>query len=575
MRVGFAILTWAARHAFALVLIVLLLLAARHLAGPATAWLGAQSEALRAIPAQQAAYAEASRAFKPYAERRGAEANAQAAELAGRSEVQLRARQAALEPEIARQMALQFSPPQLALAAARGDGGAVFTHYRAQAEVALLQRERRYIAALLSARTAERERLSLDDRRRAARAQLDASHQQRLAAQQRIERLESRFMADARNSFCRLSPLDVGCTNYRALVAARREMGSAAARNRDARARLAAIDQADAALGRGGELVESAGAVLATERAKLLGETQRLEGVARRDPTLSAWRAVAGVLPAALLILVGAMLAPLLIKALLFFGVAPLAARRPPIRLLEADRGDVALLSGSAVSQRVALSPAEELLVLPQAVQSTPHHAAKRTRWLLSWALPLSSLASGMVALTQFRVEQPDTVLVSATGGAVMEIALIRLQRGSALVLRPRALRGLLQPSAEPVRITRRWRLSLSALLTLQLRYLIFHGPCTLIVEGGRGVRLERSGRGRGISQAATIGFSAGLTYAVSRTETFGAYLLGKQALFNDSFESDVGSYLYEEMPLEARQSGMWTGGLRGLSDAALRFVGL
>jgi hypothetical protein len=143
------------------------------------------------------------------------------------------------------------------------------------------------------------------------------------------------------------------------------------------------------------------------------------------------------------------------------------------------------------------------------------------------------------------------------------------------VVLRPRALRGLLRSSSEPVRITRRWRFGLSAWLTLQFRYLIFHGACVLIVEGARGVRLESAGPGRGINQAATIGFSAGSAYAVSRSETFGAYLLGRQALFNDSFRSDAGVYLYEEMPMAAGKGGIWSSGLRGLGDAALKLVGI
>jgi hypothetical protein len=56
------------------------------------------------------------------------------------------------------------------------------------------------------------------------------------------------------------------------------------------------------------------------------------------------------------------------------------------------------------------------------------------------------------------------------------------------MILRPRAIRGILQPLDRPVRITRRWRLNrLSAWLTLQFRYLIFHGPCTIVVQGTRG----------------------------------------------------------------------------------------
>jgi hypothetical protein len=143
-------------------------------------------------------------------------------------------------------------------------------------------------------------------------------------------------------------------------------------------------------------------------------------------------------------------------------------------------------------------------------------------------------------------------------------------------VLRPRSLRGIVQPTGRPIVITRHWRLAhLSAWLTFQFRYLVFHGPCSLIVEGTRGVRLERAGAGRGINQAATIGFSAGLAYSVRRSEAFGAYLMGRQELFNDSFEDGDGYYLYEEMPREGARTGLWGRGLTGLGDAALKVFGI
>ena len=71
------------------------------------------------------------------------------------------------------------------------------------------------------------------------------------------------------------------------------------------------------------------------------------------------------------------------------------------------------------------------------------------------------------------------------------------------------------------------------------------------------------------------MGFSASVPYAVRRCETFGAYLMGKQELFNDSFLGSNGYYLYEEMPREGQRSGIWGRGLQGLSDAALRVFGL
>ena len=568
MKLGLLILSWIARHAFALVIIVVILLVARHAAPPAAEWLRTQSQALRTVPEQQEAYSDASRGFEAYAARRGAEADNAAAALARSTEERLRAHRDALAPRIARHQAAQLTGAELALAAARGDSAALLRHYRAKTEQALLERERLHVDALLAARTAQ-------DQRRAAVEQLRASHQDWLAAKREADRLDRRFLAGPRNAFCRVSPLEVRCENYRALTAARRRMETALARNRQARARIGAVAQAEAGLATAGALAETVAAVIDRQRATLAGEVARLERTARGTLLITIWRMVAEVLGAALLILGLAIVAPMLVKASLFFGVAPLASRRPPVRLLDAERGEAEVLAGSAVSQKITMHPGEDLLVLPQAVQSTPHHAGKRTHWLLSWGMPFTSIASGMFALTSIRVEQADSVLVSATGGPFAEIALIRVGPGSALVLRPRALRGLLQSASEPVRITRRWRFGLSAWLTLQFRYLIFHGPCVLVVEGARGVRLEQAGPGRGISQAATIGFSAGLAYAVSRSETFGAYLLGKQALFNDSFRSAAGVYLYEEMPIGGRKGGIWSAGFRGLGDAALKLVGI
>ena len=292
-----------------------------------------------------------------------------------------------------------------------------------------------------------------------------------------------------------------------------------------------------------------------------------------------AWvrQPVVETLPTALAILAAAIIGPALIKAFLYFVIAPLAARRPPLRLVDHDRGEVTQVSAApAVSQRLELEPGTELLVVPEAVQSTPHAADKATQWLLSWSMPLSSLASGMVALIRIRTRDRDFILVSATGNPLAEIALVGVGPGSALVLRPRALRGIVQPAGQPIRITRHWRLGhLSAWLTLQFRYLVFHGPCTLIAQGTRGVRLEPAARGRGINQAATLGFSAGLAYSVRRTEAFGTYLIGKHELFNDSFESETGWCLYEEMPREGERTGLWGRGLRGLGDAMLKLFGI
>ncbi len=285
-------------------------------------------------------------------------------------------------------------------------------------------------------------------------------------------------------------------------------------------------------------------------------------------------------LPVALAILAGALAVPLLIKAFFYFVLAPLAGRLRPIRIL-ADGQTTAIPAPlpSAVSIALDVDAADELLVQPDFLQSSSRTAQKRTQWLLNARLPFASLASGMYALTRIRAAGAAVtrVVVSSQRDAFGEVGVIDLPEGAAVVLQPRSLAGVVKPAGSPVRISRHWRLgSLHAWLTLQLRYLVFHGPCRLVLKGCRGVRAERPdpGQPRLINQSATLGFSADLDYQTTRCETFVSYLRGQEDLLNDLFGGE-GWYFYEERPSDRRRAGVTGRGLEGLTDAALKVFGI
>lgn len=284
-------------------------------------------------------------------------------------------------------------------------------------------------------------------------------------------------------------------------------------------------------------------------------------------------------------ILVLAILGRIAIKMFLYYVVAPLASRWPVIRILP-DAGGAASRNGgrvsggegrvSAISIPIRLQADQELLVLPEYLQSSSQRATKRTKWLLNHSIPWSSFLSGMFLLTRVRSAADDEVVLSATKDPLSELCLIDLPDGAAFVCQPRSLAGVVQDRNRPIRITRHWRLgSLHAWLTLQLRFLVFHGPGQLIVKGCRGVRMERAGRGRLINQAATLGFDANLDYSNTRCETFVSYWSGKDNLFNDLFAGNNGSYVYEEMPDLKHKSGINGRGLEGILDAALKVFGV
>jgi hypothetical protein len=316
--------------------------------------------------------------------------------------------------------------------------------------------------------------------------------------------------------------------------------------------------------------------------------------VARRAALRSAelqWdrirQSASRMLFAALAILVGVTLAPVVIRAFLYYAVAPAASRRPPIRLgdsapvtldaIAAGEGWTSLRPRiSAVSQEIIVGQGDELLVQPDFLQSSSDRTVKSTKWLLDWRYPFTSLAAGMVVLTRVRSASPEPLVLSSKTDPFSEVGVIALTQGAAFTLQPRNLVGLLQRVATPIRIRSRWRiLSLSAWITLQFRYLVFHGPGTLVVQGCRGVRTEPASRGRSIDQAATIGFSADLEYSCRRSETFGAYALGMRSLFNDDFAGGPGVYVYEEMPFFGKKTGITGRGLEGLVDAVLKCFGI
>jgi hypothetical protein len=280
-------------------------------------------------------------------------------------------------------------------------------------------------------------------------------------------------------------------------------------------------------------------------------------------------------------ILVAVTSAPLGIKALWFWLLAPIVENRPPIRILmrgpepRASDSAVSRQKISAVSQDIVLEDEDELLLHPDFLQSSTRLSHKRTKWLLDSSYPFTSIAAGMVMLTRIRSMTREPVVVSSRNDAFSEIGVIELQADEPLVLQPRSLVGVVQRVDRPIRIQRRWVLGLSAWITLQFRYLVFVGPGKLLVRGCRGVRVETAGTGRSIDQNATMGFSANLDYRPRRSETFSAYAMGVNGLFNDSFSGGPGYCVYEEKPYFGQRSGITGRGLTGLTDAMLKIVGI
>ncbi|QZD91684.1 hypothetical protein K3162_08960 [Qipengyuania xiapuensis] len=308
-------------------------------------------------------------------------------------------------------------------------------------------------------------------------------------------------------------------------------------------------------------------------------EQQAAEELAAKQErlmSLSEEHPIAQIMRNALLILLGIIAMPFIIRTLFYYVFAPMAARRASIRIeipgLSAAPDPVA--EPSRVSVPVTLDEGEELLIRQDYLQTSAVEGEKATRWLLDYSHPVSSLAAGLGFLTRIRGKGTSTV--SAVRDPFAELTEIALPENSACVLHPRALVALVQPTGKTMRITSHWRLfNLNAWLTMQLRFFVFHGPGRLVVKGGRGVRVERAEQGRIFGQDQLVGFSADLAYSVTRTETFAPYLFGREQLFKDKVQDSGGILIIEEAPLAGRQGGEVRRGLEGAFDAGLKAFGL
>lgn len=101
------------------------------------------------------------------------------------------------------------------------------------------------------------------------------------------------------------------------------------------------------------------------------------------------------------------------------------------------------------------------------------------------------------------------------------------------LVIHPKHVVGVIgAPDLET-----RWRWGIQSFATWQVRYIMFAGTGSLIVQGsGDVVATNPRARSTRMEQNLVMGFDSRLTVGVNRTEVFWPYLLGRTPLVDDEF---------------------------------------
>ena len=223
--------------------------------------------------------------------------------------------------------------------------------------------------------------------------------------------------------------------------------------------------------------------------------------------------------------------APYLQRTAWYWLVAPLAERRPLIRLT-GEHGGAVEVAGQGSTLRVKATRREPLLVRPDFVAS--HGGREGFRLLYDWRFPVVSYVAGMVMLNRYEAEDDGhaVVQVSDPGDQHPDLLAVRLREHPGIVLHPRHLVGV--RGAISVRSV--WRLtSWHAWATLQFRYLLFGGTGLLVLTGGGAIagRLLADEDVR-TKQDRVVGFDSRLGYSTRRTGSFFQYLLGRSELLED-----------------------------------------
>lgn len=288
--------------------------------------------------------------------------------------------------------------------------------------------------------------------------------------------------------------------------------------------------------------------------------------------------AVRKVLPKALWTLAAIIVSPFVIKAFLYYALAPLIAKAKAVIVIPDAKGDVEI-GESGISTPIRLDPGDELIVHSAYLQAAGVGPGKKTLWLFSWRMPFTSLAAGLYAMVKVCNQTTDGALVTVSPKEDLfdKVCDVQIPEGGAMVIYPRSLIGMMNKDGEAPRIERRWSFRLHSWITFQFRYIVIHGKARVLIKGCRGVRAQKVNATKPSmqDQLATLGFTANLSYSGVRCETFIDYLLGRDTLFNDRFSSAHGYYLTEEVPSTHRKAGIFGRGLEGLVDGFLKALGI
>lgn len=230
-----------------------------------------------------------------------------------------------------------------------------------------------------------------------------------------------------------------------------------------------------------------------------------------------------------------ALVLPVLLRVVSYFLLMPLVRRmHKPIHLAAGAETATADLRTTDAQRtlRVQLGAGEVLSARSEHVR--PVQGEIRSGLLYDWGSPFISFAAGLYGLSRITGDEHGSAATLATPDDPNSYLMrIDFEDHPGLVMYPRHVVGVI---GSPQLLTR-WRWGIQSLATWQVRYIMFSGTGSLIVQGsGDVVATNPEGRSTRMEQNLVMGFDSRLRVGVNRTEVFLPYLWRRTPLVDDEF---------------------------------------
>ncbi len=229
------------------------------------------------------------------------------------------------------------------------------------------------------------------------------------------------------------------------------------------------------------------------------------------------------------------VLAPGVLRVVSYFVLMPLVRRaHRPIHLAVGPEVPSTGLRTAPAERTLTVRLRDGEVLSARSEHVRPVQGEVRSRLLYDWSAPFISFAAGLYGLSRVTGDGDTTSATLATPDDPDSYLMrIDFTDHPGLVMRPRHVVGVIGAPE----LQTRWRWGIQSLATWQVRYILFSGTGSLIVQGsGDVVATNPEGRSTRMEQHLVMGFDSRLVVGVNRTEVFWPYLWGRTPLVDDEF---------------------------------------